>query len=343
LTRLFAGVDGGGTSTTCVISDSNGSIIGRGTGSASNYHNEGVQSAIEAIRTSLERAISNSRVKGIIQIEACVALAGLDSPKDMEIMTRAIKSIEVIPEALVVNDWRTALAGAFVLEPGVMLNAGTGSVVAGQDGKGHVIRVGGWGNIIDDRGSAYDIGKDALYAAMRHFDGRGPDTYLLGLLMKRLKVEEPQGLIERVYVQQMGVPEIASLCTLVGRAAVHGDRVAQGILEEKGEILGELVVTVASRLGMLSKPFKISLNGGVFKAGTYLIGPLKTMIRASAPLARIVRPELSPECGAILLVLEKAGLSVDRRVVARLRSSFTKLAAPAIRTDTGVRAAVRPK
>jgi len=325
---LYAGFDGGGTRTTCVLCDASGSVLGVGSGGRSNYHNTGLPRAIASIRRAFEGALAQSGVaESRASLAACYGLAGLDSPEDMEIVKRGIASMSLglggKRSDLVVNDWRTAVAGAFIEGPGVTLIAGTGCVAAAQRdlGKG-VVRVGGWGHIVDDRGSAYDIGRDALYAAMRDHDGRGPKTRLLRLIMRRLGVSEPQGIIARVYPGHMTVSEIASLSTLVSEAAEGGDEVALGILKEKGEILGELVVTAASKLEMLGSRFGVSLNGGVFGAGRPLLGPLEGTIHAAAALAEVVEPRLPPACGAVVLLLGRAGVEVDDAVVDTMRSSL---------------------
>ncbi len=333
--RLYAGFDGGGTRTTCVLCDPGGTVLGVGSGGRSNYHNTGLPRALASLKRSFEGALAQSgRTKGGPSLEACFGLAGLDSPADMAIVRRGIKSMALGMRGrrtdLLVNDWRTAVAGAFIDDPGVALIAGTGCVAAAQSDRGRkVVRVGGWGHIVDDRGSAYDIGRDALHAAMRDYDGRGPKTTLLRLIMQKLKASEPQGIIARVYAGHMTVSEIASLSALVSRAAEGGDAVALEILNEKGRILGELVASAASRLEMLDTRFGVSLNGGVFQAGPPVLAPLKETIRAAAPLAEIVEPKLPPACGAVALLLRRAGVEVDGPVVARMRSSLKRVGARA--------------
>jgi glucosamine kinase len=328
--RLYAGFDGGGTRTTCVLCDTEGSVLGVGSGGRSNYHNTGVRNALASLKRSFEGALAQSGVSGDrLGLEACFGLAGLDSPEDVATMKRGIRSIALGPGRrradLVVNDWRTAVTGGFIDEPGVALIAGTGCVAAAQsEGGRRVVRVGGWGHVVDDKGSAYDIGRDALYAAMRDYDGRGPKTALLGLVMKKLEVSEPQGIIARVYAGHVSVSQIASLSTLVSGAADGGDEVALKILGEKGRILGELVVTAASRLGMLKSPFGVSLIGGVFKAGSPVLGPLEGRVRVAAPKARIVDPRLPPACGAVVLLLRRARTEVDGALVARMKASLKK-------------------
>ena len=327
--NVYAGFDGGGTRTTCVLCDSRGSVLGVGSGGAANYHNRGVDDALASLRGAFESALSRSGLeRDLLRLEACFGLAGLDSPKDLSIMRAAIGSTALAPgrrsEYLVENDWRTALAGAFIDAPGVVLIAGTGCVAAAQRG-GEVVRVGGWGLVVDDRGSGYDIGRDALYAAMRDYDGRGPKTRLLKMIMKRLKVSEPQGIIERVYVDQIPASEIASLSILVSGAAKSGDAVAARILQEKAGILGELVVSAASSLDMLATSFGVFFNGGVFKAGPPLLVPLEEKIHESAPLAEMVEPKLPPACGAVVLLMQRDGMKVDRPFVKRMRASLSKV------------------
>jgi N-acetylglucosamine kinase-like BadF-type ATPase len=313
-----------------VLCGPEGSVLGVGSGGRSNYHNTGLRNALASLRRSFEGALAQSGAgSGKAGLEACFGLAGLDSPEDIAIVRRGIRSMALGPRRrrsdLLVNDWRTALAGAFIDEPGVTLIAGTGCVAAAQGRGGReVARVGGWGHVVDDRGSAYDIGRDALYAAMRDYDGRGPKTALLRLIMQRLKVGEPPGIIARVYVGHMTVSEIASLSALVSQAAGDGDGVALEILAGKGRVLGELVVSAASKLGLLDARFGVSLNGGVFKAGPTVLGPLEETIRASAPKARIVDPRLPPACGAVVLLLRRAGVEVDGVVVARMKASLER-------------------
>jgi hypothetical protein len=70
-----------------------------------------------------------------------------------------------------VHDSVIAIYAATLGRPGIVVNAGTGSFAAGIGADGRTIRAGGWGNIIDDEGSAYDIGKLAIRAALRALDG----------------------------------------------------------------------------------------------------------------------------------------------------------------------------
>jgi len=200
--RLYAGFDGGGTRTTCVLCDSEGDVLGAGFGGRGNYHDIGVPSALASLKRAFAGALDRSGVAtGRVRLEACFGLAGLDSPKDMATMSGAVRSMRLARRGagegrkdIVENDWRTAVAGAFIDEPGVTLIAGTGCVAAAQREAGRrVARVGGWGHLVDDRGSGYDIGRDALYAAMRE-SLREAVERSAGLAAADLKAEKKSGL-----------------------------------------------------------------------------------------------------------------------------------------------------
>ena len=94
--RLYAGFDGGGTRTTCVLCDPNGAVLGLGSGGRSNYHNTGVPRALASLRRSFEGALAQSGLTNDrVSLGACFGLAGLDSPKDMATIKRAIGSIRL--------------------------------------------------------------------------------------------------------------------------------------------------------------------------------------------------------------------------------------------------------
>ena len=82
-----------------------------------------------------------------------------------------------VREVYLAHDSVTSYLGALGDEPGVVVAAGTG-VVTLAVGAHDVARIDGWGNLIGDAGSGYWLGRAALDAVMRAYDGRGPATAL---------------------------------------------------------------------------------------------------------------------------------------------------------------------
>ena len=74
------------------------------------------------------------------------------------------------------RDQETALAGALGAPCGMVLIAGTGSICFGRDAVVKQPGSGGYGHKIDDEGSGYALGRDALAAVVRAQDGRAADA-----------------------------------------------------------------------------------------------------------------------------------------------------------------------
>ena len=64
--------------------------------------------------------------------------------------------------------------------PGVVLSAGTGVVSYGVSPGGQSVKVGGWGYIMGDLGSAFDIGQGLVLIAQRVIEGAQGAFWLSG-------------------------------------------------------------------------------------------------------------------------------------------------------------------
>src|SRR5580658_4364350 len=181
--RFFLGVDGGQSSTTAVIGDENGRVLGVGRGGPSNHvrAEEGPGKLILAVRGSLRSACKQAGldVDGIRFRSACLGFSG--GPTDKEALLSQILPID---RMLVTDDALIALAGATAGEPGVVVIAGTGSIAFGRNARGETARAGGWGFVFGDEGGAFDIARQALRAVLREHEGWGARTVLTPALLE---------------------------------------------------------------------------------------------------------------------------------------------------------------
>jgi N-acetylglucosamine kinase-like BadF-type ATPase len=298
------GVDGGATKTVALIGTTAG-ILARGESGSSNYHNIGTVAAGKAIRTAVLNAKKQAGLQGTRVGTAVVALAGIDSTRGVEIARRFVRHANVALKTFVIHDSVAAVYAATQGEPGITVNSGTGCFAAGINGAGEYVRVGGWGRIIDDKGSAFDIGMKAITDAFRMVDGRTPHTQLTTLLKRRFHVRRFDGILDSIYSNQMGVEEIAQLAPFVSKAASH-DRVCRQILREAAMSLAELACTAARRLKMTDSSFPLVMVGGGFRSGRYLVDPFKSRVRDECPRARFVKPKDEPVRGAYLIATRLA-------------------------------------
>ena len=315
---VVAGIDGGASSTTCLIADGTGRVLGAGRGGPIDhlYLPAGRTRTKEAVGEAYTAAARQARLRPPVR-QVVAGLTGLE-PESAESGT-AVRILKQATRAEVAHatwDAEIAFFGASGGGPGVMVIAGTGSVALGRNASGRFVRAGGYGYLIDDAGGGVSIGRAALRAALRAREVWGPETVLTEMFQARLG-----GWAEirrRVYGEGHGRALLASLVPAVEVAARSGDAVARMIFADAGRSLADLASGVAARLGMQNQSFDLFLVGGVFRVGRPVIEPLRTALGARAPRVRIREPRLPPAAGALLMALEAAGIRPDSKLLGRL-------------------------
>jgi N-acetylglucosamine kinase-like BadF-type ATPase len=293
-------VDGGGSKTQAVVVDSRGAVCGRGIAGSSNLRAIGVEQALVQLRSAIEGALPTGARRSVDA--AWFGLAGIHGPEDANLLAPHFRP--VAREVAITNDAEFALAGLYD-GPGVALIAGTGSIALGRDTSGQMIQVGGWGHLLGDEGSAYDIGRCAAQAAARAADGRGPSTALLQLVLERWGLATPRQMIDHVYLTQEKAT-IASLAPGVLALARRGDHVARAIRRQACEELAQAAITVIETLDVAG-PVPLMLGGGLL---------IHERDLRTAVIARVRR------CRALerVLLVKEPALWAARSLAARARS-----------------------
>src|SRR2546430_368975 len=103
------------------------------------------------------------------------------------------------------------------------LLSGTGSCCFGRTLDGRTAKVGGWGHILGDKGSGFEIGLRALKAVVYYFDRDGEWSELGRRILRKAQLNEPDDLIG--WVQQAGKEDVAALAVEVFDAWSGGDKI----------------------------------------------------------------------------------------------------------------------
>jgi N-acetylglucosamine kinase-like BadF-type ATPase len=309
--HYVVGVDGGASKTVAIIGDQDGEIVGRGKAGSSNFHNISVSAAGKAIQRAVYDAKKGAGILGKQLEIAVVALAGVDSPRDKMIAYRFVRQTTIAHSLFVVHDAVAALYAVTRGEPGIIVISGTGSVAAGINSSGEYARVGGYGYLISDEGSAFDIGRNALMLAFRALDGRAPWTKLVSILKRRFGVKYLEDLLSKLYSNGLMVEEVGRLAPIVSREA-SSDAVCRQIMRDAGISLGELACAVARRLRMTRSRVTVATAGGNFKAGYHLMAPFKARIRRECPRAQFTSLANEPAVGAYALAVSALGRGLTR-------------------------------
>ncbi|MBZ5595659.1 MAG: ATPase [Acidobacteriia bacterium] len=302
---LFLGVDGGQSSTTALVGDETGRVLGGGRGGPCNHVGaaEGRDKLVGAVRESVGVACAQAELDPR-QVEfeaACFGMSG--GPADKEAILA-----EILParKLIVTHDALIALSGATAGAPGIVTIAGTGSIAFGRNTAGETVRVGGWGYLYGDEGGGFDIVRQAVRAALRYEEGWGPETALHRVLPEATGAPDAEAAMHRLYTAEWPRPRVASLAKLVDAAAEEGDEVAQQILANAAQQLATLAVTVRQRLFRPGEPVVICPIGGVF-GSRILMARFRQLVEL-AEGTRLERRRYGPAAGALLEAYRAAGL-----------------------------------
>jgi N-acetylglucosamine kinase-like BadF-type ATPase len=297
------GIDAGGTKTVCLVADERGDVVAESRGPGANLHSAGEAVVERTLRGVIDDAIGG---RAIAPSAICLGMAGIDREDEARVIHGIMRHIGHRSRIVVVNDALIALVAGAKDAPGIVIIAGTGSIVYGRDQRGEAARAGGWGHMIGDEGSGYWIGKESLAAVMRAADGRGPATELTAVMLDHFDVGDVSRLPRIVYDRESPRVAVAALGPIVQSAADHGDAVAMRILERAAEELVLAARSVATRLEMRGDPFTFFLAGGVFRVVPRLAAELRPRLVEVAPRSQVELLDQEPALGAVWLALAEA-------------------------------------
>jgi len=297
------GIDAGGTKTVCLLADERGAIVSEGRGPGANLHTAGELALEKVLHEVMETALGD---RPIAPAAICIGMAGVDREDEARTVRAIMRRLGHRSRVVVVNDALIALVAGAGGDAGIVIIAGTGSIVYGRNAAGEAARAGGWGHMIGDEGSGYWIGREALASVMRAADGRGPATELSGEILSHFGVDDVSRLPRIVYDREAPRAAVAELGPLVQRIADAGDAVATRILERAADELVLAAGSVASRLEMRGDPFTFFLAGGAFRVVPRLMADVERRLEEVAPRATARRLDVEPAMGAVWLALAEA-------------------------------------
>ncbi len=300
---MIIGIDGGGTKTTCLVTDLCGSVRGRAVAGPSNSLKVGLEAAVDSLESAVAGALQSASIPPGRVKAVCAGLSGVTRNPDRGLFEQHLQ--QRFPAALLMlkSDALATLAGATAGRPGVIVISGTGSLALGINRRGERARCGGWGHLFGDEASGYDLVRKALSASLRALDGRGPATALSDLFCRRLKIENIGLAVAKLDGRNTSASRLASYFPLVLSAARQGDSVAQKLFQTAACQLADMARTVAHRLDLDGTRDPICGSGGVWKASEILRQKFRDALRQHYPDFSPSKPLHSPEYGAALIAL----------------------------------------
>ena len=259
-------------------------------------HEHGGQVARAEFGPANLRLLGDSQLAGRLQQIArqfpkpgavAIGMAGARTDADKKRLRRA--AAHAWPGAVIhaTNDLETALAADTRRKPAnrVLVLSGTGSCCFGQTADGATAKLGGWGHILGDKGSGFEIGLRALKACVFYLDRDGTWSALGQRLLRRLQLNSPEQLID--WVAQAEKAEVAGLAKEVFAAWAKRDKIASDILKGAAETLAKDACACAEKLAGKTGPVRFLLAGSVLLKQPKFAAKVAKAIRAWRPGSQV--------------------------------------------------------
>lgn len=323
---IVLGVDGGGTATRAVLLDSEGQILSYGMAGPGNPKAVGLRVAKKSAAEAVERAWAALSSTPRPAAAAFLGVAGLGREEDRLEYARAIRSLNLAPKNRLGcgHDLEIALEGGLAGRDGIVVVCGTGSSCYGRNSAGQTARSGGWGWLVDDAGSGYWLGIQAMRAAVRAADGRDPMSCLVEEVRSFFGLTDIFHLPMVLYYPQVSRDKVAALAPLVFKAAAEGDRLSESLLRQTADELSQAVWAVSVKLGYDRKECTVVLTGGIASAQPALFHLLRAALATRLPDAKLVSPLLPPVLGAAIKALRLAGVEVVNTLRLTIQESLAQ-------------------
>src|SRR5215216_7130269 len=223
---LLVAVDGGQTSTKALVACVDGTILGAGRGGPSDHFH--IEGGVEKNRVAIHGAIASALASAGVAADRVVAiglgLTGAPTRGEQTPVVHAIAQELLAPQHITVTpDYVTNLAGASGGEPGVVLIAGGGAIGYGVTSDGREALAGGYGYLLGDEGSAFDIGVRAIAAAARAEDCRGEPTALRAIVEEHFEIPTIRHMPRVIYEAGFSRDRISLIAPKIVEAAYSGD------------------------------------------------------------------------------------------------------------------------
>ena len=303
--KLFAGIDGGQSSTTAVIANEDGRILGRGHGGPADEVGQDASSTRlhDALAEALASASVDAKIDPDSTFESIVAgVSGYEGRVYGKPPALAAKRFQLMHDAPIAH------AGAFAGSSGIVVIAGTGSVGYGVNDLGETITLGGWGYLFGDEGSAFAMMR-AIISDAAHDSDAGDRNELCAFIVRELGCSSLRELVRAFYTNAISRESLAACAESVVKVAERGGSKAVRYCRDAAYALARLAAHSADRLAM-EHP-QVAFTGGLMRNGTMRELAAQSL-HLVLPSAQSVKPRYDAATGALLLAYKAVGAQLPK-------------------------------
>jgi glucosamine kinase len=313
--RFVVAIDAGGTHTRVGCFGLDGSLLGSATGTGGGpNHNDDAAAQVSA---AVGRAIAVANLDPADAAAVAAGVAGFGFGERADLAGSFLDLAGLSCPTMMVNDAVIAHRGALLGLPGVIIVAGTGSMILGITASGEQIPSGLLGHYA---GGARHLVFDAMHRVLLD-TAADDDADLIRLILEHWQVADVSDLRRRmVDLNEVDRNEVkrryGALAPVVMSAADTSPLAAAAVAALAGRT-ADGVRLLAPLIG--TDPVEVALAGSLATAPAF-VRRLESQLCQDATKTRIVPPALDPLQGAAVIAYELAAVPVDDGMIARLRN-----------------------
>lgn len=311
--KYLMGVDGGGTKTDVLLCTADGQIIARACGGPSSVSGQSPEKAMAELKNAICEAFGAAGIDRNAIAGYYAGISGAGLPKNRDLYLAFFEEFMPGIPGDAASDAANALSSGIAMQNGAIAIAGTGSSIQYRV-DGVLTRIGGWGYMLGDEGSGFDLGHRALIAALRSVDERIGPTLLRTLCEEKMG-QHPNDWAPWLYRQDTKT-EIASYAPLLLQAAEQSDAVALEQLDEAARDMACAIQTAVRRSGSQ----RVVMGGSLWKNALYQ----ETVKRHTGETVEFIRAKCPPVCGAAVIAGHLVGCTDTDALLEKLAEQYTK-------------------
>jgi N-acetylglucosamine kinase-like BadF-type ATPase len=304
--RYFLGIDVGSTKTHALIADEGGRAVGFGVSGPGNPDGVGYDGLAQVLQGATNEALATAGIARGEIAGAGFGIGGYDWPSiDREPCLQTIGMLGLNAPVDVVNDAMIGLLAGAEEGWGVAVVAGTSCNCWGRDRERRTGRMTGF-SWLSEAAGAGELVQKAIQAVALEWTWRGPSTRLSQAFVELLEARDAEDLLAGLTKGRYHLH--AAAAPTVFRVAAEGDPVAHELILWAGRELGSMANGVIRQLGFEELSFEVVMAGSFFNGSPLLAEAMGEAIHPLAPGARLVRLDVPPVVGGVLLGVEQAGV-----------------------------------
>jgi N-acetylglucosamine kinase-like BadF-type ATPase len=306
--RYFLGIDVGGTKSHALVADQDGEVVGFSQAGPGNWESVGYDGLTNVLKEISSHALSMAGIEVHDLAGVGMGLAGYDWPEQKQAHLSAIAPLGLACPVQIVNDSVLGIIAGADAGWGISIVSGTGCNCRGwsRDHRREGRVVGGANHWSGEAAGGYDILARAMREVTYEWDQRGPATALSTVFLEYTGAKDLDELIGGLYVGRYNYD--ASMLMRIFEVAHQGDPQAIEVMRWAGQELGGMAVGVVNQLGLQADEFDVVLIGSIYDGHPAITESLAATLNAVAPGARLVRLNVPPVVGGVLLGMEAAGV-----------------------------------